>query len=58
MVNSTMMMAGAVALAMGGLAFVFLGGDSRAEKRLQNIGKVDKKTRAATIDRTAKKKQI
>ena len=58
MVNSTMMMAGAVALEMGGLAFVFLGGDSRAEKRLQNIGKVDKKTRAATIDRTAKKKQI
>jgi len=58
MVNSTMMMAGAVALAMGGLAFVFLGGDSRAEKRLQNIGKADKKTRAATIDRTAKKKQI
>jgi tight adherence protein B len=43
---------------MGGLAFVFLGGDSRADQRRMAIAKTDVKARATTIDRAAKKKQI
>jgi tight adherence protein B len=58
MVNNAVLVAGALALAVGGLAFVFLGGDSRADQRLQALGKTDKQTRVATIDRAAKKKQI
>ena len=40
------------------MAFVFLGGDSRAEQRRLAIAKSDTKARATTIDRAAKKKQI
>ncbi len=59
MANSAILVAGAVAVAIGGLAFVFLGGDGRADVRRQAIAKPDvKKTRAAAVDRTAKKKQI
>ena len=58
MINNAVFLAGALALAAGGLAFVFLGGDSRADQRLQAIGKLDKQTRVATVDRAAKKKQI
>jgi tight adherence protein B len=58
MANSALLIAGAVALASGGLAFVFLGGDNRADLRRQAIAKNDKQTRVATIDRAAKKKQI
>ena len=58
MANPTIFIAGALALAFGALAFAFLGGDSRADQRRQAIGKNDKKTRAATVDRSQKKKQI
>ena len=58
MVNNVVLMAGAVAVAMGGLAFVFLGGDTRADQRRIAIAKTDVKARATTIDRAAKKKQI
>jgi tight adherence protein B len=58
MVNNVVLLAGAVAVAMGGLAFVFLGGDSRADQRRMAIAKTDVKARATTIDRAAKKKQI
>ena len=58
MVNNVVLMAGAVAVAMGGLAFVFLGGDTRADQRRMAIAKTDVKARATTIDRAAKKKQI
>ena len=58
MVNNIVLLAGSVAVAMGGLAFVFLGGDSRADQRRMAIAKTDTKARATTIDRAAKKKQI
>ena len=58
MVNNVILLAGSVAVAMGGLAFVFLGGDSRADQRRMAIAKTDVKARATTIDRAAKKKQI
>ncbi len=58
MVNNIVLLAGSVAVAMGGLAFVFLGGDSRADLRRMAIAKTDTKARATTIDRAAKKKQI
>jgi len=58
MVNNVVLMAGAVAVAMGGLAFVFLGGDTRADQRRMAIGRTDVKARATTVDRAAKKKQI
>src|ERR1700722_7048984 len=58
MVNNIFLLAGSFALAMGGLAFVVLGGDSRADQRRMAIAKTDTKARATTIDRAAKKKQI
>jgi len=58
MVNNVILLAGSVAVALGGLAFVFLGGDTRADQRRMAIAKPDTKTRATTIDRAAKKKQI
>src|SRR5271163_3222196 len=58
MVNNIVLLAGSVAVAMGGLAFVFLGGDSRADQRRMAIAKTDTKARATTVDRAAKKKQI
>jgi tight adherence protein B len=58
MVNNAILLAGSIAVAVGGLAFVFLGGDTRAEQRRVAIGKVDVKERATTVDRAVKKKQI
>jgi len=58
MINNALLMAGALAVAMGGLAFVFLGGDTRADQRRMAIAKSDTKARATTVDRAAKKKQI
>ena len=48
MVNNVVLLAGSVAVAIGGLAFVFLGGDSRADQRRMAIGKSDLKARATT----------
>jgi tight adherence protein B len=58
MVNNVVLLAGALAVAMGSLAFVFLGGDTRADQRRMAIAKSDVKARATTIDRAVKKKQI
>jgi tight adherence protein B len=58
MVNNVVLLAGTLAVAMGGLAFVFLGGDTRADQRRMAIARTDVKARATTIDRAAKKKQI
>lgn len=59
MLNSSLLIAGAVAIGLGGLTFVFLGGDDRAVQRLSAIGKSEKKVRGAqVVDRAAKKKQI
>src|SRR3984957_7667643 len=51
--------AAALALGFGGLAFAFIGGDSRADKRRAAVAKTDAKASvAASADRTARKKQI
>ena len=59
MMNNALLAAGAVAVALGGLAFVFVSGPGRADVRRQAIAKPEvKKSRATAVDRTAKKKQI
>lgn len=52
--------AGLLAIGFGGLAFAFIGGDSRADKRRAAVAKSDAKglSASATVDRTARKKQI
>ena len=57
MLNNTILAAGLAIFALGGLAFVFVGGDSRADRRRASVQKSEAKTNAAT-DRAAKKKQI
>jgi tight adherence protein B len=52
--------AGCVAIGFAGLAFVLVGGDSRADKRLAAVARSDAKvlSASANVDRTARKKQI
>ena len=51
--------AACLALGFGGLAFAFVGGDSRADKRRAAVTKTDAKASvAAIVDRAARKKQI
>jgi tight adherence protein B len=52
--------AGCLALGFGGLAFAFVSGDSRADKRRAAVAKTDAKALNAStsVDRTARKKQI
>ncbi len=52
--------AGCLAIGFGGLAFAFVGGDSRADKRRAAVAKSDAKALGASVnvDRTARKKQI
>ena len=52
--------AGCLAIGLGGLAFVLVGGDSRADKRRASIARTDTKavSASANVDRTARKKQI
>jgi tight adherence protein B len=52
--------AGCLAIGFGGLAFAFVGGDSRADKRRAAVLRTDAKalSASATVDRTARKKQI
>jgi tight adherence protein B len=56
MVNNLVLAAGCVIVACGGLAFAFVGGDSRAGKRRAALKKVDAK--AGAVDKATKKKQI
>lgn len=58
MTDHRLLLAGLIAIALGGLAFVFTGGEDRASQRRQALVKNDVKSRAANIDRAAKKKQI
>ncbi|MGO4872605.1 MAG: type II secretion system F family protein [Roseiarcus sp.] len=58
MVNNLVLAAGCAVLALGGLAFVLAGGDSRADKRRASLKRVEAKAGAASTDKTAKKKQI
>src|SRR5271166_4895738 len=52
--------AGCLAIGFGGLAFAFVGGDSRADKRRAAVAKSDPKAlnASANVDRAARKKQI
>ena len=58
MVNNTVLAAGLAIVALGGLAFAFAGGSSRADQRRALVQRSDDKAGAAAADRTAKKKQI
>jgi tight adherence protein B len=58
MVSHPMIMAGLVALALGGLVFVFVSGDSRAAKRQAALQGGAAKVKDNAIEKTARKKQI
>jgi tight adherence protein B len=53
-----MIMAALVAVALGGLAFVFSSGESNAQKRQAALQKGSVKAKDNTIEKTARKKQI
>jgi tight adherence protein B len=57
---SPIIIAGCLAIGFGGLAFAFVGGDSRADKRRAAVSRSDAKVlgASAVVDRTARKKQI
>jgi tight adherence protein B len=59
MVNP-IIVAGCLAIGLGGLAFALVGGDSRADKRRAAVARTDAKALGASalVDRTARKKQI
>lgn len=52
--------AGCLAIGFGGLAYAFVGGNSRADKRRTAVAKSDAKAlnASASVDRAARKKQI
>ena len=56
--NLALVFAVLAALAIGGLALAFLGGDDAAEKRRQAIARPSRKASDGTAERAAKKKQI
>jgi tight adherence protein B len=58
MVSNTVLAAGLAIFALGGVAFVFVGGSSRADQRRALVQKSDEKANVAVADRAAKKKQI
>jgi tight adherence protein B len=58
MTNNPMLLAGLLAVATGGLAFVFLGGDSVAKKRQVALQSAGVKNRDTNTDKNARKKQI
>jgi len=58
MVNNTVLAAGLAIFALGGVAFVFAGGSSRADVRRASLQKSDEKANAAVADRAASKKKI
>jgi tight adherence protein B len=58
MVSNPMILAGLVAAVIGGLALAFTSGDSQADKRKAALQKGGVKTRDASLDKIARKKQI
>jgi tight adherence protein B len=58
MVNNLVLAAGCAIVACGGLAFVFVGGESRAGKRRVALKKGEAKANSGAIDKAAKKKQV
>ena len=57
MISNTVLAAGLAIVSLGGLAFVFTGGNSRAESRRASLSKPEQKVNLAA-DRAAKKKQM
>jgi tight adherence protein B len=55
MINNTVLAAGLAIVSLGGLAFVFVGGNSRADSRRALVAKPEQKVNVAA-DRAAKKK--
>ncbi len=58
MINHTVLAAGLAIFALGGAAFVFAGGNSRADLRRASVQKTDEKANAVAADRAASKKKI
>ena len=59
MLTNPLLMAGFLAVtAVGGLAFVFVSGDSRAKKRQDALQTNSAKVKDAGVDRTARRKQV
>ncbi len=58
MVSSPMILAGLVAIVIGGLAFVFTSGDSQADKRKAALQKGGGKVKDDALEKIARKKQI
>jgi tight adherence protein B len=58
MVNHTVLAAGLAIFALGGAAFVFTGGSSRADVRRASVQKTDEKANTAVVERAANKKKI
>jgi tight adherence protein B len=58
MVNNAVLAAALAIFALGGAAFVFAGGNSRADARRASVQKSDAKANTVVADRAAKKKQI
>ena len=58
MIGNPMLLAGMVAVGLGGIAFVFLGGDSLAKRRQAALQTASVKNRDGNADKNARKKQI
>ncbi len=58
MLNHMVLAAGLAIFALGGVAFVFTGGSSRADVRRASVQKTDEKANAAVVERAANKKKI
>ena len=58
MVSNPMILAGLVAIVIGGLAFVFTSGDSQADKRKAALQKGGGKVKDDALEKIARKKQI
>jgi tight adherence protein B len=58
MVNNLVLAAGCAIVACGGLAFVFVGGESRTGKRRVALKKAEAKADSGAIDKAAKKRQV
>ena len=58
MLSSPIILAGLVAVVIGGLAFVFTSGDSQADKRKAALSKGSVKAKDDSLERIARKKQI
>jgi tight adherence protein B len=59
MLSTPIILAGLLAIALGGLAFVFTAGDSKAQKRQAALQKgVAARVKDSSVEKTARKKQI